>query len=56
MLNKFDHPLVMLGIGVGAGVCGIWLLIELWPLLLLGGAAWLTYKGLELQSSKAQEA
>ena len=36
----------MLGVGVVAGVAGVYLLIEIWPILLLGGAGYLIYKGL----------
>jgi hypothetical protein len=46
MDNK-DRDLVTFGLGVGAGVCSIWLLIELWPLVLLGGAGYLVLKGME---------
>jgi len=56
MNNNNYHPLFMIGVGAGAGICAIWLLVELWPLLLLGGAAWLAYKGLESQAAKTQEA
>lgn len=38
---------VPLGIGIGIGVAGVWALVELWPLLLLGGATYLIVKGME---------
>jgi hypothetical protein len=46
MVNK-DRDLITFGLGIGAGVCGIWLLIEALPLIALGGAGYLILKGME---------
>ena len=41
------NPLVAMGVGIGVGVCGLWILLETWPILILGGAAYLVYKGVQ---------
>lgn len=41
----------MLGVGIVAGVAGVYLLLEIWPVLLLGGASYLIYKGLVAQET-----
>lgn len=46
---------IPLGIGIGIGICSIWALIELWPVIILGGAAYLIVKGLEDQYINTQE-
>ncbi|MCW4027473.1 MAG: hypothetical protein NWE76_08330 [Candidatus Bathyarchaeota archaeon] len=43
--KKQVHPLLPLGVGVAIGGSALWLAIELWPVLVLGGAAWLITKG-----------
>lgn len=50
------NPLVALGIGVGAGVCALWALLELWPVLALGGAAYLIYRGSSASRNTQEEA
>jgi len=50
-MSKDLNPLVALGLGAGVGVCSLWVLIEVWPVLVLGGAAYLVYKGTQ-QSNK----
>ena len=50
-----SNPLVPLGLGIGVGICSLWLLLEVWPLLMLGGAGYLVYKGMEKQNSKEKE-
>jgi len=49
-----SNPLVPLGLGIGVGVCSLWLLLEVWPLVVLGGAGYLVYKGMESQNSKKE--
>lgn len=51
--NK-SNPLVPLGIGIGVGVCSLWLLLEIWPLVVLGGAGYLVYKGMESKNPKKE--
>ena len=51
MSNKQEQgasisPLLPFGLGVGAGLCGIWAAIELLPLLAMGGVGYLVYLGL----------
>ena len=41
------NPLIAIGLGIGAGVCGLWVLLEMWPIILLGGAGYLILKGVE---------
>lgn len=41
------NPLIAIGLGIGIGVCGLWMLIEMWPLIILGGAGYLILKGVE---------
>lgn len=48
-------PKIPLGIGIGIGITSIWALVELWPVLLLGGAAYLVVKGLEEDHTEKQE-
>lgn len=50
-----SDPKVPLGIGIGIGAASVWALVELWPLLLLGGAAYLVVKGLESDHTDGQE-
>lgn len=38
-------PLVPLGIGVALGMGSLWLLIEVWPAIMIGLAAWLITSG-----------
>ena len=44
-MKNNTSPLVPLGVGIGIGVCSLWALIELWPVLILGGAAYLCIQG-----------
>lgn len=39
------NPFVLLGIGTGIGVCTLWVLVELWPIIALGGVAYIIYQG-----------
>lgn len=48
-------PKIPLGIGIGIGTAGVWALVELWPLILLGGAAYLVVKGLDDDHTSGQE-
>lgn len=50
-----EDPRVPLGIGIGIGAAGVWALVELWPLFLLGGAAYLVVKGLREDHINDQE-
>jgi len=50
-----DNPLIPLGLGIGIGICSLWLLIELWPLVILGGAGYLVVKGMQGQTTKKKE-
>jgi len=45
-MNETLNPLVAIGVGIGIGACAIILLVHLWPLVILGGAAYLIFKGL----------
>jgi hypothetical protein len=45
-MNDKDKNLAIFGLGVGAGVCSVYLILELLPLLALGGAAFLIVRGL----------
>ena len=40
-------PLLPFGVGVGVGVMCLWALVELFPLIALGGAGFLVVKGLK---------
>ena len=40
------NPLVPLGIGIGIGVCTLFAAIELLPFLVIGGAGYMIYKGI----------
>ena len=51
MDNK-NKELVTFGLGVGAGICGVWLLVEMLPLIALGGAGYLILKGLEQNNTQ----
>lgn len=51
-MNEKQIPL---GVGIGIGVCSVWALIELWPIIVLGGAAYLVVKGLEDKYISNQE-
>ena len=46
MTNKpaVNTPLLTLGIGIGVGAVALWAAVELLPVLVLGGGAWLLYK------------
>lgn len=45
--SSSDSHMVALGAGIAIGVGGLILVIELLPLLALGGAGYLIYKGME---------
>lgn len=55
MENKQVNPLVAVGLGIGIGVCTLYALLELWPVLALGGAAYLMYRGAKPQPNKQEE-
>ena len=44
--NDNNSALIPFGAGLAAGVLGIYALIELFPLVVLGGAGFLVYKGM----------
>lgn len=46
-MEKRNNDLLAFGAGVGVGVVSVWALIELFPLILLGGAGYLAYQGLK---------
>ena len=48
------NPLVALGLGAGIGVCSLWILLEIWPALVLGGAVYLIYKGTQNKKKETQ--
>lgn len=50
-----DNNLLFFGLGVGAGLCGIWLAIELLPFAALGGVGYLILKGLEQRKESSQD-
>jgi hypothetical protein len=52
-MNK--EPLIPLGIGIGVGVTGILLAIELLPLAAFGAAGYLIYKGMESKVNTNKE-
>lgn len=45
MANNDISPLVPLGVGIALGGMGIWALIELWPLIIIGAGVILFIKG-----------
>ena len=51
-MDRQERDLVTFGLGLGAGVCGIWLLIEALPIIALGGAGYLILKGMENSKNK----
>lgn len=44
---EHNSNLLVFGAGVGAGLLGLWLIAELFPLLVLGGAGYVAYQGLK---------
>lgn len=46
-MKNNNKDLLVFGTGVGVGLLVIWAAIELFPLIALGGAGFLLYKGLE---------
>jgi hypothetical protein len=50
-----DNIKFPLGIGIGIGVCSVWALVELWPIIALGGATYLIVKGLHENYTSNQE-
>lgn len=57
-MNKDQcSPMLPFGAGVAVGGLGLWALIELWPLLIIGGGLVLAFKGLEASqtSDKTKE-
>jgi len=51
--NKIS-PLVPLGIGIAIGGSALWLLIELWPILLVGGGIALALGGMTNTSKESE--
>ncbi len=47
MSEQTVSPLLPFGAGIGVGLISLWALIELLPLLALGGVGFLIFKGLE---------
>lgn len=52
---KNPHNLLLLGLGLGLGACSIWVLFELWPVVVMAGAGYIVLKSLEGKSSTWQE-
>ena len=52
--NKRDL-LVPFGAGVAIGGAGLWALVELWPLVLIGGGLALVFKGLEKSATNTEK-
>lgn len=48
-------PLIPLGAGIAIGGGALWLLVELFPLIIAGGAAYLVIKGIGQQNTEAEE-
>jgi len=46
MEDKNNKNLAIFGIGVGVGLLSLWAIIEIAPILLLGGTGYLIVKGL----------
>ena len=56
MDKKTDmNALVPLGLGVALGGSALWLLVELWPLLIIGGGAALLLKGMGSETTPNKE-
>ena len=49
-----DRDKLLFGAGVGAGLIAIWAAVELFPLLLLGGAGYFVYQGLKQTKENSQ--
>jgi hypothetical protein len=54
-MSKAVNPLLPLGIGVGVGILSLYAVIELFPLIALGGAGYLVIKGLNINSKSKEE-
>lgn len=46
MSEQTMSPLIPLGIGIGIGVCTLFAAIELFPFLVIGGAGYIVYRGI----------
>ena len=54
-MSNSTSPLVSLGIGMVVGVGALFLLLELWPILVVGGGVYLVLKGLTNQASAEEK-
>jgi hypothetical protein len=41
------NPLVPLGVGIALGGCALWRIIEMWPVLVIGGGIILALTGVK---------
>lgn len=48
-------PKLALGAGIGIGVSAIYLLVHLWPVILVMGAGWLMVKGIGSDDKEEEE-
>ena len=53
--EKDVNPLIPFGVGVAVGGLGLWLLVQAWPLLFIGGGAALVLKGMQTPKKSETE-
>ena len=52
MQERNYSDLVPFGLGVGAGLLGVWVVVEFFPLFVIGGVSYIVLKGMENTSRK----